>query len=131
DVILVYKGVQIPFHFNNYRYSQATFAPLNTPEARKTANDKLRAGHELAVSDIPAPIEVPYTDEKQLEGFLNAHGKIVVKPSRGTRGDGVSVVGTLGDALAAVKRSSQFGGVVMLQQFVEGDDYRLLFVDYI
>jgi GNAT-family acetyltransferase (TIGR03103 family) len=63
--------------------------------------------------------------------FLTRHGAIVVKPARGEQGTGVAVDirdrDTMEQAMARAGRSDP---IVLLEEFVEGEDLRIIVIDY-
>ena len=63
--------------------------------------------------------------------FLDEHGKIVIKPARGEQGRGVAVGLTADDDVqGAIDRAKQISDRVLVEEFVEGDDLRLIVIDY-
>lgn len=68
---------------------------------------------------------------EQNRAFLETHGRVVVKPLRGEQGQGISVdVRTPEDLERAVLRASEFCDDVLLEEYVEGDDLRIVVIDY-
>ena len=62
--------------------------------------------------------------------FLNEHERIVVKPTRGEQGAGISIgITTEADLQAAVDLAACHGGEVMLEEFVSGKDLRVIAID--
>lgn len=63
--------------------------------------------------------------------FLDKHGSVVVKPARGEMGDGVSVdVRTPEDVEAAVERARSISSDVIVEEYVSGEDLRLVVIDH-
>jgi len=62
--------------------------------------------------------------------FLEAHGRIVVKPARGEQGNGVSLgIDNEDDMEAAIATARQYCEDVLLEANVEGDDLRIVVID--
>ncbi len=65
------------------------------------------------------------------KAFLKAHGRVVVKPARGEQGAGISVdLDTWRDVKKALKLARQHADKVLMEEFVEGDDLRIIVIDY-
>jgi len=77
---------------------------------------------------LPVPDQTPAGSAEQNSAFLEKHGRLVVKPADAEQGHGVAVDLRTGDEVeAAVEAASRFGGVV-LEQFVEGSDLRVIVI---
>ena len=63
--------------------------------------------------------------------FLERHGHVVVKPVHGEQGRGVSVdITRQEDLRQAVKHAHEESAGVLLEEFVQGEDLRVLVIDY-
>jgi GNAT-family acetyltransferase (TIGR03103 family) len=81
------------------------------------------AGLSTPVSQLAASDDANAT-------FLERHGTIVVKPVRGEQGNGVSVgIETVDEMAAAIDSASQVCSEVLLENFVEGQDLRVIVID--
>lgn len=93
------------------------------------ANHKPTVNSIMLECGVPVPREAPYTNIAEAQKFLSENKKIVVKPVDAAHGNGVTVdiadVGVLEDAIAFAQSYSRN---ILIQEFVEGDDYRLLFI---
>ena len=73
-------------------------------------------------------------DAQEREGwpvFLKRHGSVVVKPTRGEQGRGVAVgLTTLEEIENAVQYASSVSDAVLLEECFEGEDLRLVVIDY-
>jgi GNAT-family acetyltransferase (TIGR03103 family) len=71
-----------------------------------------------------------HDDAEGDRAFLEEHERIVVKPARGEQGAGISVdVRTPEELEEAVAAAERVDARVMLEQFVEGEDLRLVVID--
>lgn len=62
--------------------------------------------------------------------FLEEYGRIVVKPARGEQGHGVSVgITTVEDMDEAIEEAKYYGEDILLEEFVDGDDLRIIVID--
>ncbi|MFH1477272.1 MAG: hypothetical protein ABIH24_07265 [Verrucomicrobiota bacterium] len=94
------------------------------------AQDKRLANAFLACYGFPVPRQLKYSRLDQAMAFLAKHKSVVVKPCREWGGRGVAVaVTTMADLKRAIERARKFSDDVVVEQYVEGVDYRLIFVD--
>lgn len=85
----------------------------------------------LKKNKIRVPQQVLYKEKAQAEEFLEKHKKIVVKPSEGEQGFGVKVGITTKKGLnAAIKSLQESTGSIVLEEFVAGQDVRIIVIDY-
>ena len=87
---------------------------------------------ERAGVEVPAQVEIGADDDlKPAEDFLKEHGSVVVKPARGEQGRGVAIdLSTTQDVEAAIEAARKICDRVILEEFVEGNDLRLVVIDY-
>ena len=68
--------------------------------------------------------------QKENHAFLKQRGRLVVKPAHGEQGHAVTVdVRTQQDLDAAVKRARLLDDHVLMEEYVEGEDLRLIVID--
>ena len=95
-----------------------------------TQNKRL-ANLFLSAQGFPVPAQAAFTDLPAAQAFLKKFKTIVVKPCTQWGGRGVSVaVRTLKELTRAIDFARTFEEEVVLEEFVSGEDYRLIFVDY-
>jgi D-alanine-D-alanine ligase-like ATP-grasp enzyme len=95
-----------------------------------TQNKRL-ANMFLSAQGFPVPAQAAFTDLPAAQAFLKKFKTIVVKPCTQWGGRGVSVaVRTLKELTRAIDFARTFEEEVVLEEFVSGEDYRLIFVDY-
>jgi len=94
------------------------------------AQDKRLANAFLARYGFPVPGQIKYSRLDQAMAFLAKYKSVVVKPCREWGGRGVAVaVTSMADLKRAIERARKFSEDVVVEQYVEGVDYRLIFVD--
>lgn len=94
------------------------------------AQDKRLANVFLARYGFPVPMQMKYARLDQAMAFLAKWKSVVVKPCREWGGRGVSVaVTTMADLKRAIERALKFNEDAVIEQYVEGVDHRLIFVD--
>jgi hypothetical protein len=105
---------------------------LDDPRATARSFDKPLVHRLLRSAQVPVPdhLEIRPRDGRAARAFL-AGGRCVVKPARDT-GVGAGVTGgveTPGQLRRALLGATAWGGGAMLERQVDGEVYRLLFLD--
>jgi D-alanine-D-alanine ligase-like ATP-grasp enzyme len=101
------------------------------------AENKLQTFTLLAANDVNTPDTIamlPHETMESAEKFLERHGKVVVKPVNLNHGDGISVGVTDRKGLKkaidyALEAQGGMEPEVLVQQQVEGNEYRFLVVE--
>lgn len=94
------------------------------------ADDKHLANRFLGRYGFPVPKQIKYSGFEKAQEFLQKCKLAVVKPCRQWGGRGVSVaVRTLSELRRAILRARAFGEDLVIEEYVEGEDNRLVFVD--
>jgi len=96
------------------------------------ARDKQSTKSLLENEFIPVPEGILVYDEKDVERFIgDLEFPLVMKPVSGNQGYGITTgIGNLRDALNAFKIAADVSVPVIMEEFIEGDDYRLVIVNY-
>ena len=95
------------------------------------AQNKGAANAFLKIHGIPVPAQEPFINMGQACRFLKKYKCIVVKPAAQWGGRGVSVaVCTAAELKCAIQRARVCEEDLLLEEYVQGDDYRLIFVNY-
>jgi cyanophycin synthetase len=97
-----------------------------------TACDKEETKNLLSKSYIPVPQgDVVYTEEGLKEALEEIGYPVVIKPINGNHGRGITVnIRNYEQALNAFTIAQRISEDVIIEQFIEGDDYRLLVINY-
>ena len=104
---------------------------LTTAIAMSRCDDKQVTRRVLAAAGLAVPAQRKAGADEQNEAFLAEHERIVVKPARGEQGVGISVDVREADHLhEAVQFAHRFASEVLLEQFVEGEDLRVIVINY-
>jgi GNAT-family acetyltransferase (TIGR03103 family) len=92
-------------------------------------DDKRLTHRVLRGAGLRVPDQLQATDQDDNVAFLRKHGSVVVKPARGEQGAGVSVdVQTPEELQAAVERAWVECDDVILEEYVEGQDLRIIVI---
>ena len=94
------------------------------------ADDKHLTNRFLGRYGFPVPKQIKYSGFEKAQEFLQKCKSVVVKPCRQWGGRGVvAAVRTVSELRQAVLRARRFGEDLVLEECVEGDDNRLIFVN--
>lgn len=96
------------------------------------ASDKEETKQLLADSHIPVPKGILVYSEEELERRISeVKYPLVIKPLNGNHGRGVSTdINNLKDAKFGFQLASGISSTVIVEEFIKGDDYRFLVVDF-
>ena len=108
-----------------------SLSELTSAVAMSICDDKAVARRTVERAGVRVPDQIEYASREQLAAFLARHGAVVVKPARGEQGRGVAAgITDLETALAAVERASAHSERVLVEQCAQGEDLRLVVIDY-
>ena len=113
-------------------HCRESLSDMTSSVAMSICDDKAvtRRFAEAAGLSVPAQLSADAPDAEK-QAFLEKHGKLVVKPARGEQGRGISVGVTTMDALqSAIRQARQVCDRVLLEACFEGEDLRLVVIDY-
>lgn len=133
DVTRIEKGRSNIFMFDYNgatRFISGVAPDLSSSTSRLICNHKDLTEQVAVKLGIPIPAGLMYTNEHDAAEFLRTHKRIVVKPTNGAHGNGVSTnITTLRGLRDAVKyghAASPKYKKLLLQQQISGSDYRVL-----
>ena len=93
------------------------------------AGDKAVTKQLLVAAGIPVPEGIDVRSaEEAVAAFSYLGGPVVVKPVSGNHGRDVFVAATASEASAAFTTAAHGGGLVLVEEYVRGTDYRALVV---
>jgi GNAT-family acetyltransferase (TIGR03103 family) len=104
---------------------------LTTAIAMSRCDDKAVTSRLLAHEGLKVPAQTFAGDDEHNRQFLEQHHRVVVKPARGEQGSGISVDVQTPEALSeAIQRARLINEKVLLEQFIQGLDLRVIVIDY-
>jgi GNAT-family acetyltransferase (TIGR03103 family) len=107
-----------------------SLSDLTSGVAFSICDDKAVTRRFLADADLAVPDQCEATTAKANHEFLRKHGQVVVKPAHGEQGRAVTVDVRTQKALdAAVKRARMIDDRVLIEQYVEGEDLRIIVIN--
>lgn len=110
------------------------FSPMDDSVTLRLAGHKPTVYDILAADGVPVPkhIAIDSFDLKAAKAFLqNATRPVVVKPASGT-GGGAGVTTNITDTwrlIRALAQARAFGPTALIEEQIEGNNYRLLYLD--
>ncbi len=108
-----------------------SLSELTSAVAMSRCADKRVTVRLLAQAGLKVPQQALAADAEHNAAFLREHGAVVVKPVDGEQGKGISVNLTdAEDIEAAIENASHFCPRVLLEQFCEGQDLRIVVINH-
>jgi cyanophycin synthetase len=110
---------------------QATIASTTSQIAVEIAGDKDETKRILTEANIPVPLGVIASDVESLQECIDEVGyPAVVKPLDGNHGKGATINITGPEELrTAFERAKVFSRNVIIERFIQGNDYRVLVIN--
>lgn len=103
---------------------------MTSAVAMSRCMDKSLTHRLLQRGGLNVPDQIAVGPQGDPLAFLARHGRVVVKPSEGEQGKGVFVdLRTEEQVKSAVEQASVLSDVVLMEQFVEGDDLRIIVIN--
>jgi cyanophycin synthetase len=111
---------------------QATIADTTSNIAVDIAGNKHITKQLLEHNYIPVPEGRVITQEEDLLSTIEEIGyPIVLKPLDGNQGKGITThIKNYKEALSAFRLAKQFGKELIVENYIQGSDYRILVIDY-
>lgn len=104
---------------------------LTSAIAMSRCDDKRLTHRVLRAAGLRVPAQYPAADAAANREALDACGRLVVKPARGEQGAGISVdVRTEAELASAAEAAEKVCQDVILEELVEGEDLRIIVIDY-
>jgi GNAT-family acetyltransferase (TIGR03103 family) len=108
-----------------------SLSEMTSALAVKRTDDKQFTREILSGAGLSTPDQITAGDRKRNLRFLNTHKSVVVKPLHGEQGKGISVDVRSEDGLArAINKAKEHDETVLIEQFVGGDDLRVLVINH-
>jgi GNAT-family acetyltransferase (TIGR03103 family) len=108
-----------------------SLSELTSAIAMSRCDDKTVTHNVLSEIGIRVPEQLVAREREANEAFLRDCGAVVVKPAQGEQGRGVHINITAPDDLAiAVDEVAKLCPTVVLEEYVEGQDLRIVVIDF-
>jgi GNAT-family acetyltransferase (TIGR03103 family) len=103
---------------------------MTSAVALQRCDDKALTRRLLAKAGLRVPEQIMLSSPAEASSFLERHGHVVVKPARGEQGRGVFVdLTTEEEVTRAITAAKQLCDQVLVEEFVTGDDLRIIVID--
>ncbi len=108
-----------------------SLSELTTAVAMSRCDDKVVTHRVLRRAGLRVPEQTRVESRDQAEAFLSRLERVVVKPARGEQGAGISVDVHDPETLErAIRGARHYCDTVILEEYVEGDDLRIVVIDF-
>lgn len=108
-----------------------SLSELTSAVALSICDDKRVTRRIVEAAGVRVPRRIDPQDLDAIDEALETYGQLVVKPARGEQGKGVAVgLKTMADVQAALLRARRICPEVLVEEQVEGEDLRLVVIDY-
>ena len=106
-----------------------SLSDLTSAVALSRCDDKRLTRRILKRAGLSVPNQIVIEEDDQIQGFLEKFGRVVVKPARGEMGTGVAVdLQTFNEVREAVARAREHCDDVLVEEYVEGHDLRIIVI---
>ncbi len=107
-----------------------SLSELTTAVAMSRCDDKAVTRRVLSDAGLRVPDQTVIGKPEDAAEFLERHGHVVVKPAKGEQGRGVRVdLTTLDEVEDAVEDARSMCDKVLIEEFVDGQDLRIIVID--
>ncbi|WP_170134951.1 N-acetylglutaminylglutamine synthetase [Acuticoccus kandeliae] len=108
-----------------------SLSEMTSAVAMSICDDKAVTRSIVERAGIAVPDEIEASTAEEARALFERHERIVLKPARGEQGRGISVgLAADDDVEAAFARAREVCERVLVEEFVEGDDLRLVVIDH-
>lgn len=108
-----------------------SLSEMTTAIAMSRCADKAVTRRVLGSAGLMVPAQATAGTPSANAAFLKRYGRVVVKPAEGEQGRGISVdIATAEELRKAIRRAANYHPSVLIEEFVEGEDLRIIVIDY-
>jgi len=107
-----------------------SLSDMTSAVAMSRCMDKAVTQRLLRRGGLKVPEQIRVESDEDAINFLRRHGRVVVKPAEGEQGRGVYVdLTNQDDVLASVAAAKSLHETVLMEQFITGQDLRIIVID--
>lgn len=111
--------------------SRESLSELTSAVALSICDDKRMTRRIVNAAGVRIPALICPDSPSGIEAALKTYGQVVVKPARGEQGQGVAVgLKTMSEVQTALTAARRICSDVLIEEQVEGEDLRLVIIDY-
>lgn len=131
DVIDAEGGLFRLTHGGRTIRCRESLSELTTAVALSICDDKAVTRRILKDAGIKVPDQIEAGDASADAAFLQKYGEVVVKPARGEQGRGVATgLSDFDNVNAAIEVARRISDRVLVEEYVQGEDLRLIVIDF-
>jgi GNAT-family acetyltransferase (TIGR03103 family) len=124
------KAGLFTLHLGGRRIScRESLSDLTSAVSMSRCDDKSLTSRLLANGGLLVPAQAVVREDEDALAFLEKYHRVVVKPARGEQGHGVFVdLTTKKEVLSAVKYVRELSDTVVIEEFISGQDLRIIVI---
>ncbi len=108
-----------------------SLSEMTTAVAMTKCDDKRLTRKLVQKAGVTVPRQTRHMDHQSDLAFLKRVERVVVKPARGEQGAGISVdISDPGELKAAVKEAETICSDVLIEEYIQGQDLRVIVIDH-
>ncbi len=108
-----------------------SLSEMTSAVAMSLCDDKAATRRAMEKAGVNVPAQISVSTLEEATKFLETYKRVVVKPARGEQGQGVSVNLTCAETVGnAIEHASTYCPHVLIEEFVEGQDLRLVVIGF-
>lgn len=108
-----------------------SLSEMTSAVAMTKCDDKRLTRKLVQKAGVKAPQQIVHTTLKTDMDFMTEVKRVVVKPARGEQGQGISVdISDEEELKNAVKKAQNTCSEVLLEEYIEGEDLRIIVIDH-
>ncbi|MAS07071.1 MAG: N-acetylglutaminylglutamine synthetase [Ahrensia sp.] len=109
-----------------------SLSELTSAVAMSICDDKSVTRRMVSAAGVRVPEQLADgASPDEIAEFVKRCGRVVVKPARGEQGRGISVgLSDMAEVEAAIEEARKVSDVVLLEEYVQGEDLRLIVINY-
>lgn len=131
DVIDAEHGYFELSHGGRKIVCRESLSELTTAVAMSRCDNKIVTRQVLESAGLRVPAQRTTEGDEQNLAFLDEHRALVVKPTRGEQGKGISVnIDSEESMREAIERARRTCDEVVLEEFCRGEDLRVIVIDF-
>ncbi len=112
-------------------HCRESLSELTSGVAVQICDDKAVTRRVVERAGVAVPAQCETDDPEAVRAFLAEHDSVVVKPARGEQGRGIAVGLTEPQEVEqAIARAREVCDRVLIEQYFDGEDLRLVVIDY-
>ncbi len=107
-----------------------SLSDLTSAVALSRCDDKALTRRLLSAAGLKFPDQIVASNDEEIRDFFGRYGRVVVKPAEGEQGRGVQVdLRSFTEVRTALREARKLCDRVLVEQFVPGDDLRIIVID--